>query len=230
MKIDLHVHSEFSPDSRFALDEISTLSEQYELPVICITDHDSVDGCLKMREKYPDLKVLPGMELGLAEGDFLVYSLNINLLKSMLNKKIKSVFDLPRSPEEALVWAHPLTRRFRESDSPFAEGEMLAKVMDHIDGLEVYNSKILIHVTLGQEPAGYAENLIQLTRKFGKAAVGGSDSHQFYNYLKAWTRVPPELASAAGVVEAIKKGLTVPEYDPLYYQRLTDYLEKSARL
>ena len=230
MKIDLHVHSEFSPDSQFSLDHIVTLSEQLGLPVICITDHDSVDGCLKLREGYPRQPILPGMELGLDEGDFLVYSLDLDRLRSILGKHVKSVSGLERSPELAIVWAHPLSRRFRDSDCDFAEGEGLRRVMDHIDGIEVYNSKMLIHVTLGQESAGYADNLIQIAQKFGKAAVGSSDAHQFYNYLKCWTEVPPEYASAAGVIEAIRKGLTTPEFDPLYLKRLTDYLEKSARL
>jgi hypothetical protein len=170
------------------------------------------------------------MELGLAEGDFCVYSPDLDRLRSILGKHVKSVSELDRGPELAIVWAHPLSRRFRESDSPFAQGEDLEQVMDHIDGIEVYNSKMLIHMTLGQEPADYAENLIKIARKFGKAAVGSSDAHQFYNYMKCWTEVPPEYASAAGVIEAIRKGLTTPEFDPLYLKRLTDYLEKSARL
>jgi predicted metal-dependent phosphoesterase TrpH len=65
MKADLHVHTTAS-DGRFAPAEIVSKAAHMGLSVLAITDHDSVDGiqsALDAAESYPQLLVIPGVEI-----------------------------------------------------------------------------------------------------------------------------------------------------------------------
>ncbi len=65
MKSDLHLHSTAS-DGRLSPEEVVQASAEQGLAVIAITDHDSVDGiapALKAAEKYPSLRMIPGVEV-----------------------------------------------------------------------------------------------------------------------------------------------------------------------
>lgn len=65
MSIDLHLHTTAS-DGRLTPEELVDLAAERGLSVIAITDHDTVEGidhALKQAERYPGLKVVPGIEL-----------------------------------------------------------------------------------------------------------------------------------------------------------------------
>ena len=64
-KIDLHIHSTAS-DGRFSPAEVVGKSAAAGLTVIALTDHDTVDGivpALEAARTYPQLKVIPGVEI-----------------------------------------------------------------------------------------------------------------------------------------------------------------------
>lgn len=63
--VDLHIHSNAS-DGRFSPEEIVRKSVDLGLSVISITDHDTVDGiipALEAAQDFPELKVIPGVEI-----------------------------------------------------------------------------------------------------------------------------------------------------------------------
>jgi len=65
VKVDLHIHSTAS-DGRFSPEDIVHQAVEQGLSVIAITDHDSVDGiasALRAAKSFPELKVIPGIEL-----------------------------------------------------------------------------------------------------------------------------------------------------------------------
>jgi len=64
-KVDLHIHTTAS-DGRLSPADIVRKSADLGLTTIAITDHDTVDGivpALEAAEAFPQLKVIPGMEL-----------------------------------------------------------------------------------------------------------------------------------------------------------------------
>lgn len=69
--IDLHTHSTYS-DGTFSVKELIDRAHEKELAAIALTDHDTVDGIDEAIEyaasKYPDLEVVPGVELS-TEGE-----------------------------------------------------------------------------------------------------------------------------------------------------------------
>lgn len=65
MRADLHLHSTAS-DGRLTPQELVQKAVELKLEVIAITDHDSVEGVLPALEeakKYPQLTVIPGVEI-----------------------------------------------------------------------------------------------------------------------------------------------------------------------
>ena len=69
--IDLHTHSTYS-DGTFSVKELIDRAHEKGLSAIALTDHDTVDGVDEAIEyaasKYPDLEVIPGVELS-TEGE-----------------------------------------------------------------------------------------------------------------------------------------------------------------
>ena len=69
--IDLHTHSNNS-DGTFSVKELIDRAHEKGLAAIALTDHDTVDGVDEAIEyaasKYPDLEVIPGVELS-TEGE-----------------------------------------------------------------------------------------------------------------------------------------------------------------
>jgi len=65
VNVDLHVHTTFS-DGRLTPAEIVSLAVKQGLKAIAITDHDTVDGivpALRAAEQFPQLTVIPGIEI-----------------------------------------------------------------------------------------------------------------------------------------------------------------------
>ena len=69
--IDLHTHSTYS-DGTFSVEELIDRAHEKGLAAIALTDHDTVDGVDEAIEyaasKYPDVEVVPGVELS-TEGE-----------------------------------------------------------------------------------------------------------------------------------------------------------------
>ena len=69
--IDLHTHSTYS-DGTFSVKELIDRAHEKGLAAIALTDHDTVDGVDEAIEyaasEYPDLEVIPGVELS-TEGE-----------------------------------------------------------------------------------------------------------------------------------------------------------------
>ena len=64
-KVDLHLHSTAS-DGRFSPEAIVRKAAELGLSVIALADHDSVDGivpALEAAEKFPQLKMIPAVEV-----------------------------------------------------------------------------------------------------------------------------------------------------------------------
>ncbi|MFQ5826145.1 MAG: PHP domain-containing protein [Dehalococcoidia bacterium] len=65
MRADLHLHSSAS-DGRLSPQELVEMAARNGLDVIALTDHDSVDGiasALEVARAFPQLKVIPGVEI-----------------------------------------------------------------------------------------------------------------------------------------------------------------------
>ncbi|AOT72491.1 PHP domain-containing protein [Geosporobacter ferrireducens] len=77
MKIDLHIHSNYSDDGEFTVKEILELSKKNHIEIISLTDHNSVRGIEEAITygKENHIEVIPGIEI-----DCIYNGLNLHLL------------------------------------------------------------------------------------------------------------------------------------------------------
>ena len=74
LRIDLHVHSTHSPDSRLPLDSIPDLLGPRALSGFALTDHNTIAGHSRLKElarDYPRYLLVPGVEVSTAHGHLL---------------------------------------------------------------------------------------------------------------------------------------------------------------
>lgn len=138
MRFDLHIHSDYSLDSRSEVTEIIAAAKARGLHGIAITDHNNVSGSLDaIRANATDLVIIPGAEYSTEKGHLLVYFLkegleNIGLERDSSGRFKSSDIIEHAHRQEALVFiAHPC------NSGPMKDTDILKKV----DGIEAYNSR-----------------------------------------------------------------------------------------
>ncbi len=164
-----------------------------DLNAICVTNHGNMGDYDWLKTAAPaGLTVIPGVEISSSEGDFLIYSGDLEFLRLL-------EADQPLPPRNerpagtAVVWAHPFAGR------PGALGvsqEYIAGVALSVDGIEVYN---------GNWPDDKASvEAARIATKYSLAELGGSDTHRREQLMRCWTEINAEIQTVADLVEAIK--------------------------
>jgi len=74
VKVDLHVHTVYSPDSLITLKELVFYAKKRGLNAVAITDHNRVDGALEMAAET-DFLIIPGTEVNSRDGH--IVALNV---------------------------------------------------------------------------------------------------------------------------------------------------------
>jgi hypothetical protein len=179
-----------------SIDSYLEAIQQLELTVACVTNHGDMDDFDEIARRAPaGVSVIPGVEITSVEGDFLVFSTELDYLRSL-----ESAQPLPdrksRPNETAVVWAHP----FAGVAGGLKMGEeYLARVAPRVDGIEVYN---------GNWPDEEASRLAhRIAETYGLAELGGSDTHRLESLFCCWTQVG-DVDGPEGLVQAIKSRRT----------------------
>lgn len=98
MNVALHVHTNYSKCSESSVEAIASYSRQHAIDAIGITDHDRIDGAVKLREIAPWLTVIVGEEVSTRDGE---------IIGLFLRERIEPVQDLR---ETCLDWTPQLVR------------------------------------------------------------------------------------------------------------------------
>jgi predicted metal-dependent phosphoesterase TrpH len=84
MKIDMHVHSRYSPDSKMGPRDIVKAAKKIGLSWVAITDHYSIEGSLNAkREETDGVRVLRGIEVSTSHGHILGYGIKEGVRRDM---------------------------------------------------------------------------------------------------------------------------------------------------
>src|SRR5207245_7458899 len=68
IRLDMHMHTEYSRDSRVLLADFAHLARKAQRGAVCITDHDAIEGGQRLREMNTGLQVIVGEEITTADG------------------------------------------------------------------------------------------------------------------------------------------------------------------
>lgn len=71
LRVDMHTHCEASPDSLTPVRVQDRRIREVGLDVVCATDHDTIDGALRLRELADGYRLIVGEEITSADGDLV---------------------------------------------------------------------------------------------------------------------------------------------------------------
>jgi predicted metal-dependent phosphoesterase TrpH len=191
IRLDLHVHSERSPDSGMPLEAIVSRLPYVGLQGFALTDHNTVAGHAQLnalRTKYPGYLFLPGVEVSTAEGHLLGYGLTE---PPPPHRPVAETIEWVRSRGGEAVLAHP----FRWSHGV---GRRVAETTP-VHGIEVRNGH-------NSEIANLRAEAVAARR--GVAATGGSDAHSPPDVGRAFTEFDSSVATTDDLLEAIRHHAT----------------------
>jgi predicted metal-dependent phosphoesterase TrpH len=82
VKIDLQFHTDGSEDGRTTKENVGQFLQDGTLDIIAITDHDTIDTALRLKERHP-LAIIVGVEVTTAEGELVCLGVREPIEKGM---------------------------------------------------------------------------------------------------------------------------------------------------
>jgi predicted metal-dependent phosphoesterase TrpH len=189
LKIDLHVHTIYSYDALITPKDLIFYAKKRGLDGVAITDHDRIDGALKIA-KETDFLIVPGVEISSLNGHII--GLNVDeLVPPKLG--VDETLDRIHEAGGIAVACHPITF-FKES--------LKGHISPRFDAIEVINSSAF--------PFNYSvRRSEEIASRLGLVRVAGSDAHYGPEIGYAYTLVDAE-SEVDEIVKSIKKGLCSP--------------------
>lgn len=189
VKIDLHVHTCYSYDGLTTPKELVFYARKSGLDGVAVTDHNRIDGALKIAKETSFL-IIPGIEISSLNGHIL--GLNIEELVPK-NLSVEETIDRIHELGGLAIACHPRA---------FLKSGLKGCVSQRLDAVEVINSSAFPFKRSIKRAREMASSL-------GLAQVAGSDAHYAPEIGSAYTLVEAEI-DCEGIVKAIQKGLCQP--------------------
>ncbi len=187
IQADLHIHTIYSPDSLVQPKTlVDMLAKHSFIKVAAVTDHDTIRGCkptIQLASAYPDILILPGVEISTTKGDIVVLGTE-ELPPKPWTPEV--VVDFARSIGGVSVVAHP----FRTYGMGVRAGNY------KVDAIEVLN---------GGSSRQANEQAKELAKTLRLPGTAGSDAHQVSELLSVYTQVEASL-DVDSVLAAIRRG------------------------
>ena len=159
LRVDLHLHSNFSHDGQSTLEALIERSRECSLDRIALTDHNTVEGALELARMAPELTIV-GEEVKTREGEVIGLFITEHLPPYLAPEE---VMDLIHGMGGLSYLPHPLDRR-RSNFRP----ERVVELADRIDIIETYNPWC---------DASTNAAAAKLAADLGKVVATGSDAH-----------------------------------------------------
>ena len=187
IQADFHIHTIYSPDSIIQPKTLVDMLDRHNfIKVAAVTDHDTVRGCkvtVDLASAYPDILIVPGVEISTSMGDILVLGTDELPPKPWTPE---TVVDFTKSVGAISIAAHP----FRT----YGIGEAAKNYK--LDAIEVLN---------GGSSKVANEQAKELMKSLGLPGTAGSDAHQVSELFSVYSRVQAGL-DVDGILNAIKSG------------------------
>lgn len=187
IRADFHIHTKYSRDaSQQPKTIVEKLNAHPTLNAIAITDHNTIQGNLeaqKLAEAYPDILVIPGVEISTEEGEIIILGIT-GLPPKPWNAE--NIIDFAKANSGLTIAPHPYRG--------VGIGDRARQL--ELDAIEVLNG--ITEPDLNRQ----AEVLARTMRLPG---VAGSDAHDDKDLWNVCTEVQASL-DVGDVLKAIRKG------------------------
>ena len=160
--VDLHMHTDHSPDCATPVEVLLTEARTRGLGAIAVTDHNEISGALEARAKARGIKVIVGEKIKTADqGEVIGLFISERIQRG--GSLRETIAEIKR--QGGLVYVpHPFDRLHSVPDY-----EHLLPVVDQVDAIEVFNPRVAIN-EFNEEAARFAA-------KYRIPAGAGSDAH-----------------------------------------------------
>jgi len=188
LKADLHIHTEYSMDCETPLDMVINRCLQLGINCIAVADHGTAEGALKLQTLAP-FTVIAAEEILTTDGEIMGMFLK-ETIPSRLSPE--ETINRIRAQGGLVCVPHPFDS-FRGS----AFGSQIYGILDHIDIIEVFNSRSPLNRS--------SQKARQFAEKYGIARSAGSDAHTVHEIGNAYVEMP-EFSDKEGFLHALNRG------------------------
>jgi len=183
------VHSHYSYDSIITPEEIVFYAKKRGLNGVAITDHNRIDGALKIA-KNTDFLIVPGMEISCSQGHVVGLNVKEYIPQGL---SVEETVEKIHAAGGIAIACHP-TALFKLS--------LGNHINSFFDAVEVINSSALPF-------GGSVEKSMRIASRLKLPSVAGSDAHYGPEIGYAYTLVEAE-PEVNSIIEAIHTGMCQP--------------------
>jgi len=176
VRLDMHMHTEYSRDSRVALADFAELARKAQLGAVCITDHDTIEGGLRLREMDTGLQVIVGEEITTADGELVGLYLEKRVAPG---QSAERTIDLVHEQGGLAYVPHPFSRNRRRH----LRRAVLETVAAKLDIVEVFNAR--------EVASSSNVRALEFARQHSLPGGVGSDSHRAIEIGRAYVAIAP---------------------------------------
>ena len=192
LKMDSHIHSQYSPDSNSKIDDIIKTAQSKNIDIIAISDHNTVSGTQEVIKKTSstDILAIPSIEISSTHGHILGFGCEENIPRDL-------------SPEDTIDRIHDLGGlAIIPHPYCFYRHGLLCKTEPKnlkIDAIETKNARFIV---------GYCNNKAKKLAKTEQIpSLGASDAHYWKFVGDCFSLIECE-KDIDSVLKAISKGKT----------------------
>jgi predicted metal-dependent phosphoesterase TrpH len=204
MKMDFHIHSQYSDDAIGSPKEIVQYVKKRGLQGMAITDHNTIKGGLAAQKFSSDsFLIIPGIEISTSDGHLLALNMTQDIPRNLpLKETVEHILDKGGTPV--------IPHIYRTMSG--VKEEKLKSVKNEIKALEVYNGCSQPKTNL---------KTANLAKRYSLGGTGGSDSHDPRYAGYSYTLIDTTDLSIDTVMTEIEKKRTWGEGQtvPLSYRR-----------
>jgi len=190
LKLDMHTHSEYSPDSRTPLEAQAKALVAKGIDVVCATDHNTIEGALRLRELATSLRVIVGEEVTSRDGEIIGL-----FLETAIPRGLSGEETIARIHDQGGIVSVP--HPFSRNRLYHIKRAALERLWQQIDCIEVFNAR----------EAFAADNLraAAFAKEHNIPGAVGSDAHRTSEIGRAWLEID-EFTDQQSFVQAVRNG------------------------
>jgi len=197
-KVDLHTHSEASPDGGITAAQYAKALENELLDAIAITDHDRIDFALGLHKALGDM-IIVGQEITTSQGELIGLYLQQPI---PAGKTAKQTAQLIKDQGGLVYVPHPF-----ETVRKGIQKEVLDSIADMVDIVEVHNGRAL--------SKKYAIAAATWAKLHNKAGASSSDAHGYKGLGHSYAIVQ-EVPSRGSLISTLKMTALAHRRAPAY--------------
>ena len=192
---DLHIHSNYSPDSNIDIKKLINQAKKKKIDIICITDHNIFEESCALDyfiSKHTKPLIIKGVELTTNNGDLLIFGLKNNFwndYKIGIHPDINTVLKDLNTMGAVAIWAHPFRSYCKYCYNTNYTDYKEIKIMETLNGRNS-NSE-------NTDASNYAKlNNYKIT--------GGSDAHTTQHVASTLTLFKDNISSEEEFIYSLK--------------------------